>query len=118
MQPTSTEPGATARMTQLLTTVAETPGGALAEAAQTGEAGPTSATRIAPSPTSRPVHPLAPANPAPELLATRTTLDLQPGAPPGLTFRSDPAAFLNYAGSTSARSRVTRRCAPYRPGPD
>ena len=36
----------------------------------------------------------------PELLAARTALDLQPGAPPGLTFRSDPAAFLNYAGST------------------
>jgi len=36
----------------------------------------------------------------PELLATRTALDLQPGAPSGLTFRSDPAAFLNYAGST------------------
>jgi outer membrane usher protein len=37
---------------------------------------------------------------APELLGTTTVLDLQPGAPPGLTFRSDPAAFLNYGAST------------------
>jgi outer membrane usher protein len=36
---------------------------------------------------------------APELLAT-TVLDLQPGAPPALTFRSDPAAFLNYGATT------------------
>ena len=37
---------------------------------------------------------------APEVLGTTTVLDLQPGAPPGLTFRSDPAAFLNYGATT------------------
>lgn len=36
---------------------------------------------------------------APELLGT-TVVDLQPGAPPTMTFRSDPAAFLNYGATT------------------
>lgn len=44
---------------------------------------------------------------APELLGTTTVLDLQPGAPPGLTFRSDPAAFLNYGASTVNLDRFT-----------
>ena len=35
-----------------------------------------------------------------EALGTTTVLDLGPGAPPGLTFRQDPAAFLNYGAST------------------
>jgi outer membrane usher protein len=40
-------------------------------------------------------------------LFDRTVIDLQPGRPPGLKYRQDPAGFLNYAATWSDVSRYT-----------
>lgn len=62
-QPTSTEPGATARMTQLLTAVAETVGGALADPAHTGAASAARAAKLPPRLVSRPFRAVVLADP-------------------------------------------------------